>query len=171
MARFQRRGDHDALDALVGHYLGPALGVARELLGDRAAAEDAVQETFLRLVRKARQYDPARPFSPWFYAVLRNVCRDTLRRRGRERSALERRAATADCAAFPPEPPGRKLPALRLLDRLPEGERNVLRLRIVHDLSFRDVAAALDISREAAKKRAQRGLRRLRGLLRADRAS
>jgi DNA-directed RNA polymerase specialized sigma24 family protein len=45
---------------------------------------------------------------------------------------------------------------------VPAGERDVLVLRIVEGLPFADVAAALDISEEAAKKRAQRGLSRLR---------
>jgi len=49
-----------------------------------------------------------------------------------------------------------------LLRRLPVGERDVLVLRVIEDLPFRDVAAALGISEEAAKKRAQRGLARLR---------
>ena len=49
-----------------------------------------------------------------------------------------------------------------MLDVLARGERDVLELRIVHGLGFRDVGAALGISEEAAKKRAQRALRRLR---------
>jgi hypothetical protein len=49
-----------------------------------------------------------------------------------------------------------------LLAKLPPPARAVLTLRIVHDMPFRDVAAALGISEEAAKKRAQRALRRLR---------
>jgi RNA polymerase sigma factor (sigma-70 family) len=52
----------------------------------------------------------------------------------------------------------------KVLDGLARGERDVLVLRIVHGLAFRDVAAALGISEEAAKKRAQRALRRLRAM-------
>jgi DNA-directed RNA polymerase specialized sigma24 family protein len=49
-----------------------------------------------------------------------------------------------------------------LLNVLAQGDRDVLVLRVVHGLRFHDVAAALGISEEAAKKRAQRALRRLR---------
>ena len=54
------------------------------------------------------------------------------------------------------------LDTLDLLDGLPRKARAVLTLRIVHDMAFRDVAAALGISEAAAKKRAQRALRQLR---------
>jgi DNA-directed RNA polymerase specialized sigma24 family protein len=57
----------------------------------------------------------------------------------------------------------------KLLDVLAHNERDVLVLRIVHGLGFRDVAAALGISEEAAKKRAQRALRRLRAMVFAGR--
>jgi len=51
---------------------------------------------------------------------------------------------------------------LVLLEMLAPLERHVLELRVVHSMSFKEVASALDISEEAAKKRAQRGLRKLR---------
>ena len=53
-----------------------------------------------------------------------------------------------------------------LLQNLPASEQVVLNLRIVHDLPFRDIAAVVGISIEAAKKRAQRGLRTLRERMR-----
>jgi RNA polymerase sigma factor (sigma-70 family) len=60
---------------------------------------------------------------------------------------------------------------LDLLDLLPNREKNVLELRVVHSMSFKEIATALEISEEAAKKRAQRGLRRLRQrLIRSERA-
>ncbi len=172
MARFQRHDDAEAFDALAEEFISPALGVAMQMLKDRAAAEDAVQDAFLRVIRKRDQYDPARPFAPWFYSLLRNICRDKLRRRSREQTALEAEAAERDLVVVPdadaPEP---DFPGLRLLDQLGEKERAVLRLRIVHDMSFPDIAAALDISHAAAKKRGQRGLRRLRGIARSARVS
>ncbi|MFW6162469.1 MAG: RNA polymerase sigma factor [Planctomycetota bacterium] len=163
MARYQRRGDETAFGLLVERFLEPAHGVARQLLPERAMAEDAVQETFLRLLRRRERYDPRRPFSPWFYAILRNVCTDLLRRRARRAQALQEAGAERERQGdgLPPS-----LDPFELLDRLSADDRAVLSLRIVHDLAFRDVAAALGISEEAAKKRAQRALRRLRRLAR-----
>jgi RNA polymerase sigma-70 factor (ECF subfamily) len=168
MARFRQTGDAAEMDALVAEFIGPAFGVARELLRDAALAEDAVQDAFLRVVRRRHQYQPGRRFASWFFAILRNACTDMLRRQSRETRALRRVAEQADSHAEP-DPPGAARAAVHavrtaraLMDALPEDERDVLKLRLLKDLSLRDAAAALGISYEAAKKRAQRGLRRLR---------
>ena len=52
MARYQSRLDGAAFEEIVARFLAPALAVARQILTDRALAEDAVQEAFLRLVRR-----------------------------------------------------------------------------------------------------------------------
>ena len=158
MARFQARFDSDAFGKIVTFYISTALAVARQILMDDTLAEDAVQESFLRVIRKRDQYIPGSPFSCWFYAIVRNVCLDMLRKRAREKELLENAAAI-----FEPSKTRTELSEIpKLLDSLASRERDVLVLRIVHGLGFRDVAAALGISEEAAKKRAQRALRRLR---------
>jgi DNA-directed RNA polymerase specialized sigma24 family protein len=168
MARYQRRLDEAAFGRLVERFLPPALGVARQLLPQRSLAEDAVQETFLRLVRRRERYDPSRPFARWFYTILRNVCTDILRRGARRAEAVEaaglERARRRGGLAPPTD-------AWELLERLSADDRAVLTLRIVEDMSFREVGAALGISEEAAKKRAQRALRRLRELVGGERAA
>jgi len=160
MARFQDRGDVEAFEQIVSRLLAPAVGVARQLLGCPALAEDAVQEAFLRVVRHQHRYRPSEPFTNWFYTILRNVCRDVLRRRARQHGLVRNLSRHTPEYADPPD--DGEADAWALLRRLPAGERDVLVLRIGHDLPFRDVGAALGISEEAAKKRAQRGLRRLR---------
>ena len=260
MARFQSRLDADAFEQIASSYMSPALAVARQILSDHALAEDAVQESFLRVIRKREQYIPGSPFSCWFYAIVRNVCVDMLRKRARQTKVIEETAAGGE-GSRPPLSRGRACPSggtppcgnpnrgfenrdvfnseiatrnvprgsailaevswagspchktmddegwtkddrwtdlpasvshpassgpaaptcvgrrrgrrrqergssrselPKLLDVLTSGERDVLVLRIVEGLGFRDVAAALGISEEAAKKRAQRALRRLR---------
>ena len=158
MARFQARLDFDAFEQIVSSYMSPALAVARQILSDRDLAEDAVQESFLRVIRKRDQYIPGNSFPRWFYAIVRNVCVDMLRRRARQKELIEEMAARN-------EPNTARTDALdirNMLNVLAGGERDVLELRVVHGLGFRDVGAALGISEEAAKKRAQRALRRLR---------
>jgi len=164
MARVAARLDPAALDALVDRYMRPALAVAARFLPDAALAEDAVQEALLRLVRKRSTYDAARPFAPWFYAIVRHAAMDLARRRLRHREAVADLAARTprQAVADPPVPAAGMAGADDLLRHLPAGERDVLVLRIVEGLPFADVAAALDISEEAARKRAQRGLARLR---------
>ena len=158
MVRFQARLDSCAFEQLVSCYMRPAVGVARQILSDRALAEDAIQESFLRVIRKRDQYIPGSPFSCWFYTIVRNVCADMLRKRNRETRRIREIAAGRERESVRDNSP--QIP--ELLNVLARSDRDVLVLRIVHGLGFRDVAAALGISEEAAKKRAQRALRRLR---------
>lgn len=169
MARLAARLDADAFEQIVSSYISPALAVARQILSDHALAEDAVQESFLRVIRKRHQYIAGSSFSCWFYAIVRNVCVDMLRQRTRQKKVVEgiaisrdsffvHRDSLRDSSTFNEA----RLPQIpKLLKVLTSSERDVLVLRIVHGLGFRDVAAALGISEEAAKKRAQRALRRL----------
>jgi RNA polymerase sigma-70 factor (ECF subfamily) len=159
MARYQKAPDAAAFERIVSRFLAPALGVAQQMLSERGLAEDAVQETFLRIVRRRERYLPSKPFSTWFYAILRNVCRDMLRRRARQQRIVRELAHQVATQAEPPS--FESLDAMNMLAGLPKDARAVVTLRIVHGLPFRDVAAALGISEEAAKKRAQRALRLL----------
>ena len=158
MARFRKHLDESAFERIVSDYTPPASALAHQMLQDPALAEDAVQETFVRVIRRRCQYVSSRPFSHWFYAILRNICIDMLRKRKREKNAVQhlthqitryiRNESASDCTS--------------LLSMLPLHERSVLELRTVHSMTFEEIAIALDISVEAAKKRAQRGLRTLR---------
>jgi RNA polymerase sigma-70 factor (ECF subfamily) len=158
MARFKQHLDHTAFERLLCDYTPPAAALAHQMLRDQALAEDAVQEAFVRVIHKRRQYVSSRPFSHWFYTILRNICIDMLRRRKRESQAVQhlsrrikhyvRREPVSDCMA--------------MLGSLPLHERAVLELRAVHSMTFEEIAVALDISVEAAKKRGQRALRKLR---------
>ena len=158
MAHFKKHLDETAFERIVCDYTPPALALAHQMLRDSALAEDAVQEAFVRVIRKRRQYVSSRPFSHWFYTILRNICVDMLRKRQREKNAIQHFAHRIKCYVRK-EPP---TDCMTLLNALPLHERCVLELRAVHSLTFEEIAVALDISQEAAKKRAQRGLRKLR---------
>jgi RNA polymerase sigma-70 factor (ECF subfamily) len=162
MARFQEDLEGEAFDTLFSRFSGPALTVARSILPRRGLAEDAVQEAFMRVVRARDQFDTSREFAPWFYTILRNVCTDYLRSKQRSPEINGEEDTLRRCARDGGVPPDS--PMLRLLHRLSDGQRAVLELRVFHDMRFRLIGEALGISEEAAKKRSQRGLRRLREL-------
>jgi len=159
MRQFQRTLDTGAFQQLVSAYTGPALGVAQRMLSDQVLAEDAVQEAFLRVVRSRQLYDPSQPFSFWFYTILRNICKDMLRQRTRHMKVVSEIAEGQTHGEHYPTHP---LYVQDVLQSLPASEQIVLTMRIIHNLPFRDIAAAVGITVEAAKKRAQRGLRTLR---------
>ena len=81
MGLFRDQFDQSAFDALLARHHSRALLVAQRVLNDRASAEDAVQEAFIRVVRSRQDFDAARSFAGWFYTILRNICTDILRRR------------------------------------------------------------------------------------------
>jgi RNA polymerase sigma-70 factor (ECF subfamily) len=150
--------DQVAFEQLVLEYASPAAAVANQILGDWALAEDAVQEAFIRVIRKRNQYIESHPFSSWFYAILRHVCIDMLRKRRRDQALVKGLCDRVMLSVHSGPSVDREV----LLSVLPSSERSVLELRVVHSMPFREIAAALGISEEAAKKRAQRGLRKLR---------
>jgi RNA polymerase sigma-70 factor (ECF subfamily) len=159
MGRFRAKFDEAAFDALVMRHHQAAFRLAVNLLQDSGAAEDAVQEAFVRIIRHRRKFDPQRAFLPWFRTVLRNVCRDAQRRRQRRQQRLEELAVLTHHAHCPP---ARDHDCLALLEALDADDRQVLMLRFAEGLSFREIATRLNCSVGAAKKRGQRALARVR---------
>lgn len=164
------RGDQAACAALVDRHLPAILAIAGRLLGDRAAAEDVAQETFLRVWQHAGRWRAGEArFSTWLYRVAVNLCQDRLRRR---------REAPLDAAPDPPSgAPGpeaalqRRSVAARVgaaLATLPERQRTALVLSHYEELGNVEAAAVMEISVEALESLLARGRRRLRELLRGE---
>ncbi len=78
-----RRGDIAALGTLVSRYQTRALRAAYLVTHDLALAEDVVTGAFLRVFERADQYDPNRPFGPWFYRIVVNDSIKAVQRRDR----------------------------------------------------------------------------------------
>lgn len=161
MSVFCETFDVQMFDLLTKKYSARALGVARQYLFDKSAAEDAVQETFLKVIRFRNRYNHKQPFAPWFFRMLRNVCIDMLRKNKVHDEYIA--GQHQDEPEFEPEFDFESSHASKtLLDRLPMKEREVLVLRIIQDMPIPDIAATLNCSVEAVKKRSQRGLKKLR---------
>src|SRR5512140_677844 len=73
------KGDLAAFRLLMERWEGAAKRYAYRVFGDYQEAEDAAQETFIRLHRSAARYEPTAKFGTYFYTVLGNHCRDRLR--------------------------------------------------------------------------------------------
>jgi len=159
MQRYQATLDADVFEQLVERYWARGFAVATRHLKDRHAAEDALQEAFMRLLRSAERYDSAQPFATWFHVILRNTCLDMLRQR---QSACRLSNREPETSPSQPAEVNKDREVEVLLGRLSSADRDVLMLRIVHNMPFSEIAPALGCSEEAARKRAQRALRRLR---------
>jgi RNA polymerase sigma factor (sigma-70 family) len=128
------------------------LRVLRRKLGaDRA--EDAFQETFLRALRAYGRLDHGEHLRAWVLTIARNVAVDALRR-------------TRPTTELPEQGVDDSRPAYDELSDLTDGlspkERAAVVLRYGYDLSYEDIAAALDSSPDAARQAASAGVRRIR---------
>jgi RNA polymerase sigma-70 factor (ECF subfamily) len=75
-----QRGDASALEELIHRHGRPLFGFLLRLTGNRAKAEDAYQEVFLRVIRFAGSYQSSARFAAWLYTIARNLCIDQVRR-------------------------------------------------------------------------------------------
>ena len=83
-------GDQSAAERLYGAYASRIYGLGLVMLGNEAAAEDLVQDTFVKVWRNAQRYDPARgSLDTWVLLMARNLAIDALRRRVLEVRTLE----------------------------------------------------------------------------------
>jgi RNA polymerase sigma-70 factor (sigma-E family) len=142
-------------------YTEHALGLVRLailLVGDRASAEDVVQDAFLGLYRRWDGLpDTSAPLAYVRVSVL-NGCRTALRRRSRARQAssfIEPPAESAEALALLSEEQRLVAEALR---RLPERQREALVLRYYLELSEEEIARTMGISRGTVKSATSRGL-------------
>ena len=151
-------GDRTAFDALFRRWAAPLLRYLERMLRDAAAAEELVQEVFLRVHGARERYQPEARFSTWLYRIATNLALNELRRPRRRapHASLDEPDAPEPAGAQPA--PERSLDARRLaaraaheLARLPERQRAALCLSAVEGLSYAEVAAALEISESAVK--------------------
>jgi len=143
-----------------------------DLLGDRALAWDATQETFARAFRRHKELlrDRARA-TPWLFGVARNVSLEM--RKARYRSARVVTFADAERACERPSPEsellGREAAGVvaRALEQLSEDRRAMLLLRLDHDLSYDDIAELMGFSLAKVKVEIHRAREVLRETLEA----
>ncbi len=161
LARF-RAGDAGALDALFGRYEAAVFQFLIGMLRDRHLAEDALQETFVRALERLDGVDPDH-FRGWLFTVAYHQAMLTRRRR-RPAGSLED-DGVIDTAPDPFREAARRDDAdrlRRLLDRLPEGQREVIRRRVYEGKRFQEIAADLQCPLNTALSRMHEGLKRLR---------
>jgi RNA polymerase sigma factor (sigma-70 family) len=133
--------------------------------GDRALAEDLLSETFERVLRAPRRFDPRRGSERrWLYTIALNLLRDQARRQTHEDRVLRHVSAGLSL-----EQPDAGLAAVehrdelyRALATLNTQEREALALRFGADLKLRDVASVLGEGESAVEGRIYRALRKLR---------
>jgi len=139
-----KAGETEAFSHLVRKYQPEAIGHAVAILGSLDDALDAVQDAFLDAYQAVERFDGSRRFYPWLYTILRNRCFKSLRDR-------QKRAAAGDDAveilAQTAKDSGSVSPSIvdRALRELGAEDRELLTLKHLDGLSYKDIAEILDI--------------------------
>lgn len=160
-------GDRGAFDRLSRRHLDRAYAVALRMTGNRADAEDVVQEVFLRLWQRPDAWRPGQAqFSTWLYRVVVNRCLDLKRRP---------KAGALDAIAEPQDPrpdaeadlvaAARQRAVNDAVEALPERQRAAIALTYTAGLKNTEAASALDISVKAFEALLVRAKRELRDAL------
>jgi RNA polymerase sigma-70 factor (ECF subfamily) len=162
-------GDEPAYRELVERHERAVYSVALRMLGRVEDAEDVTQETFVRMFRALDRYDPTRPFRAWLLTIASRLAIDQLRRRGTSATSLVRRepgSAEEEYEWEIPDPgQGPEARAIeaeeersadRLIQSLPPHYRIVVIMRHMQDLSYEEIAAALQLPLGTVKARIHR---------------
>jgi|ERR1017187_1402362 RNA polymerase sigma-70 factor (sigma-E family) len=141
-------------------YEAHALGLVRlahVMIGDRASAEDVVQDAFCGLYRRWDQLSDTRKALQYVRSSVLNGCRSTARRRRAPRSdgTVQPTEVSAETTVIAGEERREVMGALR---RLPDRQREVLVLRFYLDLSEAEIACAMNISKSTVRSTGHRAL-------------
>jgi RNA polymerase sigma-70 factor (ECF subfamily) len=170
-----RAGDARAFELLVQRHRAPVFNFILRFAGQRARAEDILQETWLKVVRGAVSYEAKAKFTTWLYTVARNLCVDSSRKESyRQTDSLDaqdqvdgqapiERAADGHVNPERDAHHARVRPLLeKALAALPAEQREVFVLREYSGIPFKDIAHVTGVPENTVKSRMRYALEGLR---------
>lgn len=165
-------GRAEGLERLYERHKYAVFRTCLRIMGDRASAEDATHEVFLRVFERASSFSGQSAFGTWLYRITVNHCLNLLdKRRRRPASRLEEGADRPDASTGPFDACASnelRHRILRLLGELSVDHRTVLTLREIEDLSYAEIAEVLDIPEGTVMSRLTRAREALRKLWLAE---
>ncbi|WP_346534998.1 RNA polymerase sigma factor [Micromonospora sp. DPT] len=170
LARAAARGEPGAVDALLAAVRPEVLRLCARLLPHREDAEEACQDALLALARGIDRFEGRSSFHTWLYRLTANRARSTYR-------ALRRRWLVESGGVPLPDPPdprrtsvvaGTRLDLLDALDAVRPELAEAVTLRDVLGLTYREIAALLDVPEGTAKSRVHLARRQVRQRMSGD---
>jgi RNA polymerase sigma-70 factor (ECF subfamily) len=147
-------GDRAAFDELMRRHERPIYSLAMRYLRDHDEASDIMQRTFLKAFEKLHGFERRSLFRTWLYRIAVNLCKNRLRDEGRwqkvdpeEEKSLQEPPTVEGSI----ESEQRQSALLESVEKLPPKQRQILELRVFGELSFREIAAVMDCTENAAK--------------------
>lgn len=151
-----RRGNADALGILYDRHARTVLAFAMRFTGDRALAEDVVQDCFRDLIDRIDGFELRGELTSWFYVVAKRRALRLRELAGRAQGDL------AEAMVIPDTSPGATDDLRRLLARLPAAQQEVLVLRFLDGWDLQSIADVLEIPLGTVKSRMHHALAALR---------
>lgn len=159
-------GDQQAFTNLIKRYQRAVYNLCYRMLGNPNEAEEAAQEAFLRAYRAIKRFDPDRKFSTWVMSIASNYCIDQLRKKRLFTLSLDE-MPYLDISDGRPGPEGRLIngefetEVRDILGALGEVDRAAVVMRYWYELTYDEIAEALDLTNSAVKSRLHRARRAL----------
>ena len=160
-----KRGDEQAFIKVVEFYYPRCLRFARNMLGSEQDAEEAVQDTFVRVYDSFSRFREDARFDPWLFRILANRCRTLMARNRRHRSVIEYGEVPLTASAEHEIGADWAEEVRVVLDSLPAEQREAFLLRHVEDLSYEDISAMTGAGLSALRMRVKRACDALRAQL------
>ena len=158
-----RRGDPEAVSALIHLHQHRLYRYLLRIVRDPAAAEDLFQQTWLRVVERIGRYDPSRSFDAWLFSVAHNLAIDHLRRKQPEGVGEESEyPASSPHAVESLLSDERAAQVASAMASLPVVYRETLALRFEQEMKLEEIATAAAIPLSTVKSRLRRGLEEMR---------
>ena len=167
-----KHGSRDALRAIYRKYADELLSLAGNLLDDKAAAEDVVQDVFVTFVQSIGKFRLTGSLKGYLATCAANRCRDYRRRNNRRQTAVESKAQRRSPDAESPAQLvmcSEELQKLSgALSELPDEQRETVVLRLHGGMRFRQIAKMQNVSTKTAQSRYRYGLDKLRSTLNGE---
>lgn len=161
-----RAGNGERFDELVIRYEKPLYNF---VLGHRVEAEaaaDITQDAFLRAFRALDTFDETRSsFKTWLYTIAFNLVRDRGRRAKVRKREIRRMAQHMESAPGDPGPEAAvaaRDEAERLLSKLEDEAREILTMKFLHDLTYKDISKVTGLGEATIRSKVHRALKRLK---------
>jgi RNA polymerase sigma-70 factor (ECF subfamily) len=168
--RLAAAGDAHAARAIVEQHHAGMRALARRVTGDRAEADDLVQEAFARAFRRLHQFDAKYRLSTWLYRIVLNSCRDHLKSpRRKEHPCAQQAEPTSHAEADPWIAGDRARRVHRALAELRPTYKEIIVLKDLMELSYDEIHEITGTPVTGLKIRAIRARARMRELLEAER--
>ncbi|MEZ6185953.1 MAG: sigma-70 family RNA polymerase sigma factor [Planctomycetota bacterium] len=161
----------EAFAALYGRYADRVFGFLLKVTYDRALAEEALQETFLRVYKSLDRFDPQRPLLGWLFQIARYVAIDAYRVEAKVKRLEEQRMEESPVASDAGEieevaqESERQTQVDRALRALTPDDRSLLLMRHYQDMTFREIGELTQCSSRTAQNRVKAAAQRLQAEL------